>query len=49
MSGLSPNIRLQEEPEQAAIAPMDVTVENADEDIDVDAVAYGFMTSQAPF
>ena len=35
MSGLSPNIRLQEEPEQAAIAPMDITVENADEDIDV--------------
>jgi hypothetical protein len=35
MSGLSPNIRLQEEPEQAAISPMDVTVEHADEDIDV--------------
>ena len=35
MSGLSPNIRLQEEPEEAAIGPMDITVENADEDIDV--------------
>ena len=35
MSGLSPNIRLQEEPDQAAIAPMDITVEHADEDIDV--------------
>jgi hypothetical protein len=35
MSGLSPNIRLQEEPEEAAIAPMDVTVENADEEPDV--------------
>jgi len=35
MSGLSPNIRLQEEPEEAAIAPMDVTVENAEEEPDV--------------
>lgn len=35
MSGLSPNIRLQEEPEQAAISPMDVTVDHAEEDFDV--------------
>jgi hypothetical protein len=39
MSGLSPNIRLQEEPEQAAIAPMDVTVEHADEDMDIPEIA----------
>ena len=34
MSGLSPNIRLEDETEQGAIGPMDVTVEHADEDID---------------
>jgi len=34
MSGLSPNIRLEDETEQGAIGPMDVTVEHADEDVD---------------
>lgn len=33
--GLNPAVRLEEDPEEAAIGPMDVTVEDADEEADV--------------
>jgi len=35
VSGLNPAVRLEEDPEDAAIGPMDVTVENADEEQDI--------------